>query len=101
MQNRKTRALMALLLAWHHNPPMRTIDIHAHWYPREWLDLLGRDGAKEGARLERTPQGGYKIQAKHIVNAFDERFVGLDGRLEAMDKARVDVHALSLTTPMV
>jgi aminocarboxymuconate-semialdehyde decarboxylase len=80
---------------------MRTIDIHAHWYPQEWLDLLARDGAKEGARLERTPEGGYKIQAKRIVNAFDERFVGLDGRLKAMDKAKVDVHALSLTTPMV
>jgi aminocarboxymuconate-semialdehyde decarboxylase len=80
---------------------MRTIDIHAHWYPREWLDLLARDGAGEGAKLERTAEGGYKIQAKHIANAFDERFVGLEDRLQAMDKRKVDVQALSLTTPMV
>jgi len=80
---------------------MRTIDIHAHWYPREWLDLLEREGAKEGARLERTPQGGYKIQAKHIANAFDESFVDLESRIKYMGEKRVDVHALSLTTPMV
>jgi len=80
---------------------MRTIDIHAHWYPKEWLDLLQKEGPKEGARLERTTEGGYRIQAKHIVNAFDERFVGLDSRLKFMDEKRVDVHALSLTTPMV
>jgi hypothetical protein len=36
---------------------MRTIDIHAHWYPEEWLKLFEKDGPKEGARLERTPKG--------------------------------------------
>jgi aminocarboxymuconate-semialdehyde decarboxylase len=35
------------------------------------------------------------------VNAFDERFVGLEGRVRAMDERKIDVHALSLTTPMV
>ena len=30
---------------------MRTIDIHAHWYPQEWLTLFAKDGAKEGAAL--------------------------------------------------
>lgn len=79
---------------------MRTIDIHAHWYPEEWLKLLGKDGPKEGASLEREGKL-YRIKAKHITNAFDERFVGLEQRLQRMDETRVDVHALSLTTPMV
>ena len=79
---------------------MKTIDIHAHWYPKEWLDLIEKEGPKDGAKLERTP-AGYRIQAKHIVNAFDERFVPLDSRVREMDKRGVDVHALSLTTPMV
>jgi aminocarboxymuconate-semialdehyde decarboxylase len=79
---------------------MKTIDIHAHWYPKEWLDLFEKDGPKEDAALERTATG-YKIKAKHIVNAFDERFVPLDSRAKEMDKRGIDVHALSLTTPMV
>src|SRR5262245_65754936 len=80
---------------------MKTIDIHAHWYPKEWLDLFAKDGAKESASLERTAEGGYRLKAKNIVNAFDERFVPLDSRVKEMDKRGIDVHALSLTTPMV
>jgi aminocarboxymuconate-semialdehyde decarboxylase len=79
---------------------MRTIDIHAHWYPEEWLRLFEKDGPREGASLERA-DGVYRIRAKHIVNAFDERFVVVAERVREMDQRRVDVHALSLTTPMV
>ena len=80
---------------------MKTIDIHAHWYPKEWLNLFEKDGPKEDAALERTAGGGYRVKAKHIVNAFDERFVDLEDRKKAMDERKIDVHALSLTTPMV
>jgi aminocarboxymuconate-semialdehyde decarboxylase len=78
----------------------RIVDIHAHWYPREWLKLFQRDGAAEGAKLERTPKG-YTIRTERVVNAFDEEFVDLDLRLEGMARQRVHVHALSLTAPMV
>jgi aminocarboxymuconate-semialdehyde decarboxylase len=80
---------------------MRTVDIHAHWYPEEWLALFAKDGAAEGASLERKPGGGFMLRAKHITNAFDERFVVIDERVNAMDVRGIDVHALSLTTPMV
>ena len=79
---------------------MRTIDIHAHWYPAEWLKLFEKDGPKEGAKLERTPRG-YTIRTERITNAFDEEFVDLAMRLEGMQRQGVDVHALSLTAPMV
>jgi aminocarboxymuconate-semialdehyde decarboxylase len=79
---------------------MTTIDIHAHWYPREWVALFEKDGPREGAKLERT-DNGYRITTQKLVNAFDERFVDLASRLEKMDEKRIDVHALSLTTPMV
>ena len=36
---------------------VRTIDIHAHWYPADWLRLFERDGAAEGARLDRSEKG--------------------------------------------
>jgi aminocarboxymuconate-semialdehyde decarboxylase len=79
---------------------MRAIDIHAHWYPKEWLEVFEKDGAREGASLERAG-GGYRLKAKNITNAFDERFVVVSQRVGEMDKRRIDVHALSLTTPMV
>ncbi len=80
--------------------PCRAIDTHAHWYPEDWLKLFERDGAAEGARLERNEKG-YTIRTERIVNAFDEQFVDLGLRLEGMNRQRVDVHALSLTAPMV
>jgi aminocarboxymuconate-semialdehyde decarboxylase len=80
---------------------MRTVDIHAHWYPEEWLALFAKDGAREGASLERKADGAFMLRAKHITNAFDQRFVVVDDRVSAMDKRKLDVHALSLTTPMV
>lgn len=79
---------------------MPIVDIHAHWYPKEWLNLLEKDGPREGASLERS-EAGYRVKAKHIANAFDQRFVDIEPRLKKMDGIGVDVHALSLTTPMV
>jgi len=78
----------------------RVVDIHAHWYPAEWLELFERDGAAEGAKLERTGKG-YTIRTERVVNAFDDEFVHLELRLKGMGRQRVDVHALSLTAPMV
>ena len=79
---------------------VRTIDTHAHWYPSEWLKLFEKDGAKEGASLERSGTK-YTVRTDRIVNGFDEEFVDLDLRLAGMDRQGVDVHALSLTAPMV
>ena len=79
---------------------MRTIDIHAHWYPEEWLKLFENDGPKEGAKLERSAKG-YTIRTERITNAFDDEFVSLELRLQGMRRQGVDLQALSLTTPMV
>jgi len=78
----------------------RAIDTHAHWYPAEWLQLFEKDGAAEGASLQREGRR-YTIRTQRIVNGFDEEFVDLDLRLAGMGRQRVDMHALSLTAPMV
>src|SRR6266568_9050933 len=78
----------------------RVVDIHAHWYPADWLRLFERDGPAEGAKLERMASS-YTIRTDRIVNAFTEQFVDLGLRLDGMDRQRVDVHAMSLTAPMV
>jgi len=79
---------------------VRSIDTHAHWYPAEWLKLFDRDGAREGAKLERSGRR-YTIRTERISNGFDEEFVDLGLRIAGMDRQGVDVHALSLTAPMV
>jgi len=79
---------------------MPVVDIHAHWYPADWLKLFEKDGPKEGARLERSAKG-YVIRTERITNAFTEEFVDLGLRRAGMKRQRVDVQALSLTTPMV
>ena len=78
----------------------RAIDTHAHWYPADWLKLFEKDGAAEGASLERNG-AKYTIRTARVVNAFDEEFVDLGLRLEGMKRQRVDVQAMSLTAPMV
>jgi hypothetical protein len=45
----------------------RRIDTHAHWYPEEWLRLFEKDGAAEGASLERNG-AKYTIRTQRIVN---------------------------------
>lgn len=82
------------------SPRVRSIDIHAHWFPTDWLNVFEKDGAKEGARLDRSP-GHYIIRTGKVVNPIDEEFVNLELRLESMDRQGVDVQALSLTNPMV
>jgi len=79
---------------------VRTVDTHAHWYPAEWLKLFERDGAREGAKLERSGSR-YTIRTERISNGFDEEFVDLGLRIAGMERQGVDVHALSLTAPMV
>src|SRR5258706_2569489 len=75
------------------------IDTHAHWYPEEWLKLFVKDGAAEGASLERAGKR-YTIRTNRIVNAFDEEFVDLRLRPARIQPHRPDAHALSLTAPI-
>ena len=67
---------------------MQTIDIHAHWYPPEWIRLFEKDGPKEGATLDRS-DGKYRLKTEKLVNAFDQRFVDLESRIRRMDQTRV------------
>jgi hypothetical protein len=35
----------------------KVIDAHAHWYPREFVTLLEKEGPQYGAKMGKTPQG--------------------------------------------
>ncbi|MGQ0544751.1 MAG: amidohydrolase family protein [Betaproteobacteria bacterium] len=80
---------------------LTTVDIHAHWYPAEWIRLFEKEGRRDGGTLERLPNGGYRIRTRLVLNQFDDRYVVLEEILEEMNRRKVDLHALSLTAPMV
>jgi aminocarboxymuconate-semialdehyde decarboxylase len=92
---------------------MRIINTHAHWYPQEWVDLLEKEGADNGAVIGRNARGEVTfnkagtqfrgLEDKKVKGniAFRRNQIDIEMRLKAMDDTRVDVQVLSLTTPMV
>ena len=80
---------------------MNAIDVHAHWYPQRFLELLGREGAAHGLEWKETEKGP-QFKIRHVITGpVGPLFIDLDARLKEMDRQGVKVHALSLTQPMV
>ena len=77
------------------------IDIHAHWYPEQWLRLLEKEGPAIGAEIGRNPKGHLTFGVPQYKATFQDSYIDLVTRIRMMDEARVDVHVLSLTQPMV
>src|SRR6059058_1979742 len=81
-------------------PP--AVDIHAHFFPESFLRVIEEHGGPFGARVDRANPKGPAIATGGITGPpLDATYWDLDRRVRAMDKAGVQIHALSLTTPMV
>ena len=79
-----------------------TVDVHAHFFPESYLEVIDDAGAAFGARVDRSnPKGPAIVVRDSRTPPLDASYWDLDRRRKAMNAARVDVHALSLTTPMV
>jgi aminocarboxymuconate-semialdehyde decarboxylase len=82
--------------------PAAPIDVHAHWYPREFTDLLRAQGADHGMELHEIPDKGLQFKLGHLTTGpLGPLYTDLDARLQAMDRQGVAVHALSLSQPML
>ena len=78
------------------------IDVHAHWYPQSFLDLLAREGPAHGVEWREVEGKGPQFKVGNLTTGpTGPRFVDLDTRLAAMDEQGVSVHALSLSQPMI
>lgn len=74
----------------------RAIDIHAHYFPQAWLDILAEGGKPHGFDYRAAPDGFF-IGPVHYA----AKFTDLSLRLAEMDQQGVEMHALSLTAPMI
>jgi len=82
-------------------PRKPVIDTHAHWYPPAWVDMVAKDGPKYGANVGKSDKGYVTFSTVKFTAIFSPDFVDLSERIKAMEKQGVDMHALSLTSPMV
>ena len=103
----RTQALLFVLTAF---TPVRpalsqtlsgAIDIHAHYYPQAYLDLLAEEGKRFKADYRMTGEGFYVNTPAGSVGPLPTKFIDLRQRLAEMDEQGVSMQALSLSTPMV
>ncbi|HSQ03539.1 MAG TPA: amidohydrolase family protein [Burkholderiales bacterium] len=82
---------------------MPVVDTHAHWYAREFVALLEREAADNGAAVRRNPKGNAVFELPGIAQKSVMKPDMIEPRLmiEAMDERRIDAYVLSLTNPMV
>ena len=78
-----------------------TIDVHAHYYSQSYLDLIAEEGPRFGATYKMTPEGFFFDTRGGSGARMPMKFIDLKQRFADMDKAKVDVHVLSLSQPMV
>ena len=78
------------------------IDIHAHYFPQTYLNLIGAEGQPFGASCDQSDPGGPVVTVGfQRAGPLNEKFTNLQPRLEEMDAQGVRTQALSLTQPMV
>src|SRR5690348_16254997 len=80
---------------------LRTIDIHAHYYPQSFLDLIAEEGKRFKAEYRMAGDGFYVSAPAGSIGPLPIKFIDLKRRLADMDEQGVSMQALSLTTPMV
>jgi aminocarboxymuconate-semialdehyde decarboxylase len=78
----------------------RTVDVHNHWYPPDYLEYLV--GRTEPPYARQTGPTSYLCYARgDVIVAHIDRagHYDLDARIEDMDKANLDTQVISITIP--
>ena len=82
---------------------MTVIDVHAHWFAPQWVQLLEREGESNGATIGKSEKGhtSITIPGVALVSQFPPDMVDVDYMIRSMDEAGIDVRLFSLTNPMI
>ena len=77
-------------------PARAPVDVHAHFYPQAFLDLVAAHGPAHGVEWREIPGKGPQFRIGHLATGpLGPRYSDLDARLAAMDEQGVAVHALA------
>jgi aminocarboxymuconate-semialdehyde decarboxylase len=80
------------------------IDAHAHWYPREFVALLEKEGEANGAKMGRDARGNTVVQSVPggtQTSVLRRNMIEPDLIIAEMEQRGIDMYALSMTNPMV
>ena len=79
---------------------VRSIDIHAHYYPQSFIDVLSEDGKRFNAEFRMTGQYFSLKAPGGTASPLSLKFIDLKQRIADMDQQGVAMQAISLSTPM-
>jgi aminocarboxymuconate-semialdehyde decarboxylase len=77
----------------------RAIDIHAHFFPQTYLDVIAQGGARFDTSYK-IANGRFSIHSPLSSNAAPLSVVDVKARIAEMDRQGVTMQAISLTGPM-
>jgi aminocarboxymuconate-semialdehyde decarboxylase len=80
------------------------IDAHAHWYPREFVTLLEKEGEANGAKMGRDARGNtvvLSVPGSTQTSVLRRNMIEPELLLQEMAGRGIDMYALSMTNPMV
>ena len=77
----------------------RAIDIHAHYYPQNYLEAIGEEGKRFHCEYRMSDRGFYTKTPAGEQGPLPIKFIDLKQRIAEMDATGVTVQAISLTTP--
>ena len=83
---------------------LRVIDAHAHWYPREFVELMEKEGPANGGKMGKDDAGNpvvLSVNGGTQTSVMRRNMIDLDLMIKEMDARKVNMYALSMTNPMV
>ena len=80
---------------------VRVIDIHSHYFPQSYLDVVAEEGKRFDASYHMTDKGWYIKTPAASNGPLSPKFIDLKARIADMDEQGVALQAISLTSPMV
>jgi aminocarboxymuconate-semialdehyde decarboxylase len=80
---------------------VRVIDIHAHYFPEVYLDLVASEGKQFNAEYYTTDKGWFIKTPAGNNGPLPSKFIDLKARIADMDQQGVGLQAISLTAPML
>src|ERR1700682_4965049 len=79
---------------------VRPVDIHAHYFPQAYLDVLAEEGPRFNVEYRAEQEGFYIKTETRFQGPLPYRVVDLKKRIADMDAQGTAVQAMSLTGPM-